>query len=158
MKKRITSILTLILNNKFSERFITILVILNIAVFYCGIDGIIGNDAYIVAFDLFSMIIFTVEYAMRLAILKNPLDFLRPMLFLDLLSILPYYLILLPYKTTFIRLFTGCGDFVPTGNVGRLLDPLIIVISAGVHGLIADVGIPVCVRVMKKHNMIKNEA
>ncbi len=155
MKKRITSILSSILEHKFSENFITVLVILNIIVFYCGGDELLNNDSWVVAFDMFSMIAFTVEYGMRVAILEKPMDFFKPMLFLDFLSILPYYLILLPYKTTFIRLITGCGDFSPTNFSGKLLEPIIIFIVAGVHGLIADVGVPVCVKVMRRYNASK---
>lgn len=146
MKKLITSIL----ENKHSENFIIALIILNIVVFYCGVDQLFTNDIYVQIFDWFSMVIFTVEYILRVSIVTRPRDIFKPLLLMDLLAILPYYLVFLPFKTTFFRIITGYGDFYPAAMVGRILDSVTVVISVGIHCLIIDVIAPALIKVMKR--------
>lgn len=146
MKKHITSIL----NNKHSERFIIVLVVLNILVFYCGCDKFFNNYLYIQMFDQLSMVIFTVEYICRVSILTRPKDLFRPMLLMDLIAILPYYLAFLPFKTTFLRIISGYGDFYPTATFGRIVDSIIVIIGAGIHGLIIDVFAPAFIKFINK--------
>lgn len=152
MKKRITSIL----NHKMSEKFIIALVILNIIVFYCGLDTFFDRYGFVEIFDMFSMVIFTVEYVCRVFILEKPRDVFKPLLMLDLIAILPYYLAFLPFKTTFLRLISGYGDFYPTATFGRIIDSLLIIIFAGIHGLIIDVGVPAFVKIVKKNEISAN--
>lgn len=145
MKKLITSILY----NKRSERFIIALLILNILVFYCGVDQLVTNYIYIQIFDWFSMVIFTLEYVLRVCIVEKPKDILKPLLLMDLIAILPYYLVFLPFKTTFLRLITGYGDFYPAALVGRILDSVSLVICAGVHCLIIDLLAPFIIKFLQ---------
>lgn len=148
MKKRITSIL----NNKHSERFIIALIIFNIIIFNCGGDKLFtdSNYWYIEIFDQFSMIIFTFEYLMRAFTLDKTKDLFRPLLMLDLIALLPYYLAFLPFKTTFFRLLTGCGDFCPAANFGRILDSVSVIIFAGIHCLIIDVVAPAFLKFVRQ--------
>ena len=146
MKKLLTSILY----DKRSEKFIIALLVLNILVFYCGVDRLFTNYIYIEIFDKFSMVIFTIEYLMRVCILKKPMDIFRPLLMMDLLALLPYYLLFCPFKTTFIRIITGYGDFYPTATFGRILDSLSLVICAGVHCLIIDFFAPIVIKFLRK--------
>lgn len=146
MKKHITSVI----NNKHSERFIIVLVILNILVFYCGIDNFFANYSYIQIFDQFSMIVFTLEYILRVSIINRPREILRPMLLMDLIAILPYYLAFLPFKTTFLRIISGYGDFYPAATFGKIIDSVIVIICAGIHGLIIDLFMPVFIKFINK--------
>lgn len=148
-------LLTKILNNKCSEKFIIALVILNILVFCCGLEDWFANYWYVQLFDQFSMVIFTAEYAMRVVILEKPRDAFRPLLFMDLLAILPYYLAFLPFKTTFLRLISGYGDFYPAATFGRIIDSIILIIGVGIHGLIIDVFVPAFIKFSKKKALAK---
>lgn len=146
MKKHIISIL----ENRHSERFIIVLVILNILVFYCGCDKFFTNYLYIQIFDQFSMVIFTIEYICRISILTRPKDLFRPMLLMDLIAILPYYLAFLPFKTTFLRIISGYGDFYPAATFSKIIDSIIVIICAGIHGLIIDLFMPVFIKFVNK--------
>lgn len=146
MKKLITSIL----DNKYSENFIIALIILNIVVFYCGVDQLFTNYIYVQIFDWFSMVIFTLEYVLRVSIVTRPRDIFKPLLLMDLLAILPYYLVFLPFKTTFFRIITGYGDFYPAAMVGRIIDSVIVVVSVGIHCLIIDVVAPFLIKFMRR--------
>lgn len=153
MKKRITSIL----NNKLFERFIIVLVVLDIIVFYSGVDKFFTNCLYVQIFDQFSMVIFTIEYLFRIAIISKPKEMFRPLLLMDLAAILPYYLAFLPFKTTFLRLISGYGDFYPTATFGKIIDSVIVIISAGIHGLIIDVFAPAFIKLINKsQNQVLN--
>lgn len=153
MKKRITSIL----NNKRSERFIIVLLVLNIIVFYCGVDELFTNYLYVQIFDYFSMVIFSIEYIFRVVVVEKPKDILKPLLLMDLLAILPYYLAFLPFKTTFLRLLSGYGDFYPAATFGRIIDSIVVIISVGIHGLIIDVMVPAFVKYSKKRREARAE-
>lgn len=146
MKKLFTQII----NNKRSEKFIIALLVLNIIVFYCGVEDLVTNYIYIQIFDWFSMGIFTAEYVMRVCILEKPKDLFKPMLMMDLVALLPYYLVFLPFKTTFLRLITGYGDFYPAATFGRIIDSLTVVISVGIHCIIIDCVAPNIIRFLKK--------
>ena len=96
------------------------------------------------------MAIFTIEYIMRVSIISKPKDILRPMLLMDLIAILPYYLAFLPFKMNFLRLLTGYGDFYPAATFGRIIDAISVLICAGIHWIIADLVAPAFVKFMKK--------
>jgi len=145
VKKYITSFI----NNDRTDRFILILLILNIIVFNCGVENHCAG--YIVAiFDYFSMAIFTVEYILRISVVRKPKEIFRPMLLMDLIALLPYYLAFLPIKLNFLRLLTGYGDFYPAATFGRIIDAISVLICAGIHWIIADLVAPSFVKFMKK--------
>lgn len=153
MKKNITSHInshiSSFIENKKTDRFIIVLLILNIIVFNCGVENYCPG--FIVAiFDYFSMVIFTVEYILRVSILKSPKGIFRPMLLMDLIALLPYYLAFLPFKLNFLRLVTGCGDFYPAAGLGRIIDAVSLLIFAGVHWIIVDLVAPAFIKLIKR--------
>lgn len=153
MKKHITSFI----ENEKTDRFIIVLLILNIIVFNCGVENYCPG--FIVAiFDFFSMIIFTVEYILRISILKSAKGVFRPMLLMDLIALLPYYLAFLPFKLNFLRLITGCGDFYPAAGLGRIIDAISLLIFAGFHWILMDLIIPALKKLVKKSEPIAIEA
>ena len=153
MKKHITSFI----KNEKTDRFIIVLLILNIIVFNCGVEnyclGII-----VTIFDYCSIIIFTIEYILRISILKSAKGIFRPMLLMDLIALLPYYLAFLPFKLNFLRLITGCGDFYPAAGLGKIIDAISLLIFAGFHWIIVDLIVPACKKLIKKPEAIAVEA
>lgn len=145
MKKTITSFI----KNEKTDRFIIVLLILNIIVFNCGVENYCATS-FVTIFDYFSMMIFTVEYILRISILRRPKDIFRPMLLMDLIALLPYYLAFLPFKLNFLRLITGCGDFYPAAGLGRIIDAISLLIFAGFHWILMDLIIPACRKLVKK--------
>lgn len=94
-----------VLNNKYVENFIILLILLNITVFILQTEPII-NEKYaniIGQIELYSVIIFTVEYLMRLFTLKSVKEIFSFMMIIDLLAILPFYLSSLTVNTTILR-------------------------------------------------------
>ena len=146
MKKNIE----LIINHRFTERFIIIMVILNIIVFNFGAEDFFTNGWYVQAFDIFSMVVFTFEYIFRASIVSKIKDIFKPMLLLDFFVLLPYYLAFLPFKTTFLKLLSGYSDFYPITTFGRIADSLSVIICAGVHGLIMDLFVPAFIKFRDK--------
>lgn len=153
MKKIITSFI----ENEKTDRFIIVLLILNIIVFNCGVENYCPG--FIVAiFDYCSMVIFTVEYILRVSILKSAKGAFRPMLLMDLIALLPYYLAFLPFKLNFLRLITGCGDFYPAAGLGKIIDAISLLIFAGFHWILVDLIVPACKKLIKKPEPIAVEA
>jgi len=94
-----------VLNNKYTENFIILLILLNLTVFILQTEPII-NEKYsflISQIELYSVIIFTVEYLMRLFTLKSFKEIFSFMMIIDLLAILPFYLSSLTLNTTILR-------------------------------------------------------
>lgn len=94
-----------VLNNKYTENFIILLILLNITVFILQTEPII-NEKYsflISQIELYSVIIFTIEYLMRLFTLKSFKEVFSFMMIIDLLAILPFYLSSLTVNTTILR-------------------------------------------------------
>lgn len=153
MKKIITSFI----ENEKTDRFIIVLLILNIIVFNCGVENYCAGT-FVTIFDYFSMSIFTVEYILRVSILKSAKGVFRPMLLMDLIALLPYYLAFLPFKLNFLRLITGCGDFYPAAGLGRIIDAISLLIFAGFHWILMDLIIPACKKLFKKLKTVPVEA
>lgn len=103
MKKKIISIL----NNDYIESFLLILICLNIVVFIFETDSTFYTyfSSYIKSFELFSVIIFSVEYVLRILTLNKLKDILKPLMVVDLLAILPFYLSFAKINTTIFRIF-----------------------------------------------------
>ena len=94
-----------VLNNKYVENFIILLILLNITVFILQTEPII-NEKYANIFgqiEFYSVIIFTIEYLMRLFTLKSVKEIFSFMMIIDLLAILPFYLSSLTVNTTILR-------------------------------------------------------
>lgn len=83
-----------LLNNQIFEKFILVLILLNLIVFI--FDSItafhtIFND-YVRRFEVFSIIIFTIEYILRVLTVKNFKDIFKPMMLIDFFAVAPFYL------------------------------------------------------------------
>lgn len=95
-----------VLSNKYVENFIILLILLNLTVFILQTEPII-NEKYaniIGQIELFTVIIFTIEYLMRLFTLKSVKEIFSFMMIIDLFAILPFYLSALTVNTTILRI------------------------------------------------------
>lgn len=101
MKKDIN----VILKNQYVERFLIILISLNIFVFIFETDKTfyINLSTYIKNFELFSIIVFSIEYVLRILAIDNIKNIFKPLMIIDLLSILPFYLSFAKINTTVFR-------------------------------------------------------
>lgn len=95
----------LILKNQYVEKFLIVLILLNIFVFVFETDKTFYKyfSNYLNIFELFSVIIFSIEYVLRIFTLKNIKSLFKPLMITDLLSILPFYLSLSQINTTIFR-------------------------------------------------------
>lgn len=101
MKRRIN----LILNNQYVERFLIILILLNIFIFIFETESTFYThmSIYIQNFELFSIIIFSIEYILRVISLEKIKYMFKPLMIVDLLAILPFYLSFAKINTTIFR-------------------------------------------------------
>lgn len=101
MKKQIG----LILNNRHFEKFIIILILLNVFIFIFETDEFfyLKCHHYIQSFELFSVIVFSIEYFLRVLSLKKIKNLFKPLMIVDLLAILPFYLSFAKVNTVFFR-------------------------------------------------------
>lgn len=101
MKKQIN----LVLNNLYFEKFIIIIILLNVFVFVFETDKTFYSNfhSYIQSFELFSVIIFSIEYLLRILTLNKLKEVFKPLMLVDLLAILPFYLSFAKINTVFFR-------------------------------------------------------
>lgn len=95
------------LQNSIIEKSILTLIVLNLIVFVLDTISSFHNafNSYIKLFELFSIIVFTIEYFLRLLTLKSIKELFQPMMFIDFWAIFPYYLSFFPINTVFLRVF-----------------------------------------------------
>jgi voltage-gated potassium channel len=99
------------------DGLIMTLIVLNTAVIILETVGSLGSyRAYFFAFDVFSVVVFTIEYGMRVWSITAERKYRRPIIgrikyiftplaIVDLLAILPFYLpFLIPFDLRFLRL------------------------------------------------------
>ena len=88
MKKKITLIL------EKSEKPILILIVLNLVVFILdSMNSFHTNfNDYIRKFEVFSIVIFTVEYVLRVLTINNLKDLFKPMMLIDFFAVAPFYI------------------------------------------------------------------
>lgn len=101
MKSKIQSFL----NNRSVEKFLIFLIILNLLVFVLNTD-VVFRQKYIhitIYFELASIIIFSIEYILRVISLKNIKQLFEPMMVVDFLAIAPCFLSFLNLNTLFLR-------------------------------------------------------
>jgi len=106
IKKRIN----LILNNQYVEQFLIILILLNIFVFIFETDKTFSSHfyLYIKNFELFSVIIFSIEYFLRILTLSRFKDIFKPLMIVDFLAILPFYISYTHINTVIFRALRLC--------------------------------------------------
>lgn len=106
MKKQIN----LILNNVIVEKFLIILILFNVFVFIFETDKNFYAEfsTYIKSFELLSMIVFSVEYFLRVMSLEKIQQIFRPLMIVDFLAILPFYFSAIKINTICLRLLRLC--------------------------------------------------
>jgi len=102
--------INLILQNQYVEQFLIILILLNIFVFIFETDKTFYSNFYhyITNFELFSIIIFSLEYSLRILTLNKVKDLFKPLMVVDLLAILPFYLSFTKINTVIFRALRLC--------------------------------------------------
>lgn len=93
------------LNNKKVEYFIIGLIFLNLISFILQTDVRINLKfaQFFNAFELFSVIIFSIEYVLRILSVSKFKEIFAPLLIVDLVAILPFYLSFITFNTIFLR-------------------------------------------------------
>lgn len=96
-----------ILNNRIFEKSIFVLIILNLIIFIMDSVNTFHNTflVQIKYFELFSIIIFSIEYLLRVIVCNNLRDLFKPMMLIDFFAVAPYYLSFCPVNTVFLRIF-----------------------------------------------------
>lgn len=93
------------LHNSFVDKFLIFLITANLIVFMLDTDINFHrrfNDL-IRDFELISVLIFTIEYILRLVIIKNIKDIFKPLMIIDFLAIAPFYIACITVNTIFLR-------------------------------------------------------
>lgn len=98
--------INLFLHSIFFEKFIIFLILINLIVFVLQTDSFICKfiGKYLNVIEYISMIIFSVEYILRVVALKKIKDIFSIYMIIDLLAILPFYLSFIPINIVFLRL------------------------------------------------------
>lgn len=96
-----------ILNNQIFEKGILLLIFLNLLIFVLDTINDFHNafNAYIKAFEVFSIAVFTFEYILRLFTINNFRDLFKPAMLIDFWAIFPYYLSFFIMNTMYLRIF-----------------------------------------------------
>lgn len=94
-----------ILENKYVDNFLISLILLNFIVFIFQTDTNFYNtyQNFINKFELISIIIFTIEYLLRVFSLNKFKDIFKPMMIVDFLAVFPYYMSFVTVNTIFLR-------------------------------------------------------
>lgn len=94
------------LENKYVDNFLIGLILLNFIVFIFQTDINFYNKFknYINNFEFYSIIIFTIEYFLRVLSLKHFKELFKPMMVVDFLAVFPYYLTFITMNTIFLRI------------------------------------------------------
>lgn len=103
MKQKISEFL----ENKYVDNFLIGLILLNFIIFIFQTDVSFYNHfkKYINIFEFVSIIIFTVEYLLRVISLKKFKDLFKPMMIVDFIAVFPYYLSFVTINTVFLRVW-----------------------------------------------------
>jgi len=101
MKKNIKNFLA----NPYVDNFLIVLILLNFIIFIFQTDVKFYSTykLFINKFELFSIIIFTIEYFLRVISLEKLKDILKPMMIVDFLAVFPYYISFVTVNTIFLR-------------------------------------------------------
>lgn len=102
MKKKINNFL----ENTITCKFLVFLILANLAVFIADTDKSFSHkySAAIYYFEVVSVAIFSIEYFLRILSLEKIKDIFKPLMMIDLLAILPFYLSFIKVNTFFLRI------------------------------------------------------
>ena len=102
MKKKINGFL----ENAITCKFLIFLILSNLAVFIADTDTSFDHtySTIIYYFEATSVVIFSIEYILRILCLDKIKDILKPLMIIDLLAILPFYLSFIKINTIFLRI------------------------------------------------------
>lgn len=123
MKKKITLIL------EKSEKPILLLILLNLVVFTLDSMSFFHtnfND-YVRRFEVFSIVIFTIEYVLRVLTINSVKDLFKPMMLIDFFAVAPFYLS--STNTIFLRVLRF-SRVLRIAKIGRYSQALENIISA----------------------------
>ena len=103
MKKIIDNLL----NNRFFEIPLVVLIVLNLIMFIIQTDSNINAhfQKQFYYFEVFSVSIFSIEYILRIIVIKNYKEIFKHIMIVDLMAILPFYLSFITFNATFLRVF-----------------------------------------------------
>ena len=95
-----------LLENKYFEIAIIVLIALNVIIFVLQTDVNIETKLhkFFSAIETFSIAVFSIEYILRIVTIKRFKDIFSFYMIIDLLAILPFYLSFIPINTLFLRL------------------------------------------------------
>lgn len=93
------------LNNNIVDKFLIFLISANLIVFVFDTDINFHHkfNEVIRDFELISVSIFSIEFILRLIILKNIKELFKPLMIIDFLAIAPFYLSFITVNTIFLR-------------------------------------------------------
>ena len=102
MKKKINNFL----ENTITCKFLVFLILANLAVFIADTDKDFSHkySATVYYFEVISVAIFSIEYFLRILSLEKIKDIFKPLMMIDLLAILPFYLSFIKVNTNFLRI------------------------------------------------------
>lgn len=94
------------LENKYVDNFLISLILLNfiLFIFQTDMDFYHKFKDYINIFEFCSIIIFTIEYFLRILSLQSFKELFKPMMVVDFLAVFPYYLTFVTINTIFLRI------------------------------------------------------
>ena len=94
------------LENKYVDNFLISLILLNFILFIFQTDMNFYHKYkdYINIFEFCSIIIFTIEYFLRILSLQSFKELFKPMMVVDFLAVFPYYLTFVTINTIFLRI------------------------------------------------------
>lgn len=120
-----------LIDNHSVEKFIMVLIILNLITFVLdtmqSFHAVFGDWVY--RFEVFSIIIFTIEYLCRVITIDRFKDIFKPMMLIDLFAILPFYLTFCSINTIFLRIFR-LSRLIRLMKIGRYSNALNNIIQA----------------------------
>jgi len=95
------------LNNKFIDSFLVCLILLNIICLGFETDKTIyiTYESFFKQIEIVSIIIFSIEYFLRLFTLNSIKEIFKPLMLIDLLAILPFYIPNTGLDLRFLRMF-----------------------------------------------------
>jgi len=102
MKKKINNFL----ENEITSKFLIFLILTNLVIFIAitDVDFRHKYSTLIAYIELVSVLIFSVEYILRVIVLDKFKDIFKPLMIIDLLAILPFYLSFIKINTIFLRI------------------------------------------------------